>query len=225
MSVIIDQRTTALGLRLPHPSNQLDADVLRLINALQAIDSACAAGFISAGEREKLATIAAGATVNATDDQLRARSSHTGTQAISTITNLQAVLDDLQTSINGKQAALVSGINIKTVGGQSLLGAGNVTVQQWARSTSTTAHDNADLADGTRYDVESGTGRYLPNAPAIGFRVALIDGANLFGAGTWVLRRRNANHLINNRAEDCVFNFNAGIVSVEYTANNRWALA
>ena len=225
MSAIIDRRTTALGLRLPHPSNQLDADVLRLIDALQAIDSACAAGFISAGEREKLASIAAGATVNAPDDQLRARSSHTGTQAISTIANLQAVLDALQTSINGKQDALVSGTSIKTVGGQSLLGEGNVTVQQWARSTSTTAHDNTDLEDGTRYDVTSGTGRYLPNAPAIGFRVALIDGANLFGAGTWVLRRRNANHRINNLAEDCVFNFNAGIVSVEYTAANRWALA
>ena len=51
--------------------------------------------------------------------QLRARSSHTGTQAISTVDGLQSALD-------GKQAALVSGTNIKTVGGQSLLGSGNV---------------------------------------------------------------------------------------------------
>ena len=51
--------------------------------------------------------------------QLRARSSHTGTQAISTVDGLQSALD-------GKQAALVSGINLKTVGGQSLLGSGNV---------------------------------------------------------------------------------------------------
>ena len=51
--------------------------------------------------------------------QLRARSSHTGTQAISTVEGLQSALD-------GKQTALVSGTNIKTVGGQSLLGSGNV---------------------------------------------------------------------------------------------------
>ena len=51
--------------------------------------------------------------------QLRARRSHTGTQAISTVDGLQSALD-------GKQAALVSGTNIKTVGGQSLLGSGNV---------------------------------------------------------------------------------------------------
>ena len=102
MSDIIDQRTPALGLRLPHPSNRLEADVLRLIAALQAIDSACAAGFISAGEREKLATIAAGATVNATDAALRARSTHTGTQAMGTIDGLAAALDGKQ----GKPASL-----------------------------------------------------------------------------------------------------------------------
>lgn len=46
----------------------------------------------------KLATIASGATANSTDAQLRNRSSHTGTQSIDTIS-------DLQTALNSKQAA------------------------------------------------------------------------------------------------------------------------
>lgn len=41
----------------------------------------------------KLATIATGATANATDAQLRDRATHTGTQAISTVSGLQGALD------------------------------------------------------------------------------------------------------------------------------------
>ncbi len=69
----------------------------------------------------KLNGIATGATANATDAQLRDRSTHTGTQAISTVTGLQAALD-------GKQATLVSGSNIKTVGGVSVLGSGDIPI-------------------------------------------------------------------------------------------------
>lgn len=47
----------------------------------------------TAAEKTKLAGIAAGATKNATDAQLRDRGSHTGTQAISTIAGLQTALD------------------------------------------------------------------------------------------------------------------------------------
>lgn len=44
-------------------------------------------------EQTKLAGIASGATVNATDAQLRDRATHTGTQAISTVNGLQLALD------------------------------------------------------------------------------------------------------------------------------------
>lgn len=44
-------------------------------------------------ERAKLAGIAAGATANASDDALRDRDSHTGEQAIATVTGLQDALD------------------------------------------------------------------------------------------------------------------------------------
>lgn len=46
----------------------------------------------------KLATIAEDATANATDAQLRDRATHTGTQAISTVSGLQVALDGKQPS-------------------------------------------------------------------------------------------------------------------------------
>jgi hypothetical protein len=49
---------------------------------------------ITSAERTKLAGVQEGATANATDAQLRDRATHTGTQAISTITNLQTNLDN-----------------------------------------------------------------------------------------------------------------------------------
>lgn len=70
-------------------------------------------------ERVKLANVAEQATKNATDADLRDRASHTGIQAIATVSGLPEAL-------GGKQPTLVSGANIKTVNGQSLLGAGNI---------------------------------------------------------------------------------------------------
>ena len=58
-------------------------------------------------ERTKLSAIAAGATANATDAQLRDRATHTGAQAISTITGLQTALD-------GKAATLGANDNYVT---------------------------------------------------------------------------------------------------------------
>jgi len=43
------------------------------------------------------------------------------------ITGTLSSQTDLQTALNGKQATLVSGTNIKTVNGNSLLGSGNIT--------------------------------------------------------------------------------------------------
>jgi chitinase len=78
-------------------------------------------GVLSGADRTKLDGIAAGATANSTDAQLRDRATHTGTQAQSTVVNL---VSDLA----AKQAALVSGTNIKTVAGVSVLGSGDLAV-------------------------------------------------------------------------------------------------
>ena len=74
-------------------------------------------------ERVKLANIAEQATQNAADDQLRDRSTHTGAQAISTITGLE-------TALAGKQAALESGVTIKTLNGVPILGEGDIPLAQ-----------------------------------------------------------------------------------------------
>lgn len=60
------------------------------------------AGLMLPAEKTKLAGVATGATANATDAQLRARGTHTGTQAIATIDNLQASLDGKADLVDGK---------------------------------------------------------------------------------------------------------------------------
>lgn len=78
-------------------------------------------------DRSKLAGIAAGATANATDAQLRDRAAHTGTQGIATVTGLQAALD-------GKQPAT----SFKTINGQAITGAGDIAIPAGANGTSIT---------------------------------------------------------------------------------------
>jgi hypothetical protein len=56
------------------------------------------AGKLSAGDKTKIDSIASNATANASDAELRDRATHTGEQAISTVTGLQTALD-------GKEAA------------------------------------------------------------------------------------------------------------------------
>jgi hypothetical protein len=75
----------------------------------------------------KLAGITLGATANSTDLVLKDRANHTGTQPLNSIAGLASALAD-------KQAALVPGITLKTVGGQSLIGSGNIPMSGGASS-------------------------------------------------------------------------------------------
>lgn len=59
----------------------------------QRVRQAIAAWWAGSADKTKLDGIAAGATVNSTDATLLSRSNHTGTQAISTVSGLQAALD------------------------------------------------------------------------------------------------------------------------------------
>lgn len=58
------------------------------------------AGLMSATDKTKLNSISTGATANSTDSALRDRSTHTGTQSISTIINLQNTLDAKEPILN-----------------------------------------------------------------------------------------------------------------------------
>ena len=91
----------------PHPQYQTQAEgdarysltghdhsgVYAPVNHNHAEATALVAGFLAASDKAKIDGIAAGATQNATDAQLRDRATHTGSQAIGTVTGLQAALD------------------------------------------------------------------------------------------------------------------------------------
>lgn len=66
----------------------------------QRVRQAIAAWWSGSSDKNKLDGIATGATANATDAQLRDRSTHTGAQAISTVTGLQTALDAKEPSIS-----------------------------------------------------------------------------------------------------------------------------
>lgn len=70
--------------------------------ASTAVATTSVNGLLAFADKVKLDGIAAGATANATDSALRDRATHTGAQAISTVTGLQAALD-------AKEATLASG--------------------------------------------------------------------------------------------------------------------
>lgn len=87
-------------------------------------------GFMSSTDKVKLNGVATGATANSTDATLLNRANHTGTQSQSTITNLT-------TDLSAKQDLLVNTVNIKSVNGTSLLGAGNIVVSSGGSTTFT----------------------------------------------------------------------------------------
>lgn len=86
--------------------------------------------YFTSSEKLKLSGVASGATANDTDANLKSRANHTGSQAISTVTNLQATLDGKATAAQGAKAdtavqpaAIASLVpNTRTVAGKPLSG-------------------------------------------------------------------------------------------------------
>ena len=83
----------------PNPGFAVDMATQAELDAVNAakVDKVAGKGLstedYTTAEKNKLAGIASGATANATDAQLRDRATHTGSQAISTVTGLQGALD------------------------------------------------------------------------------------------------------------------------------------
>ncbi|MBD2161435.1 hypothetical protein H6F46_12110 [Limnothrix sp. FACHB-1083] len=87
--------------QLAQPSGVASLDPSGLVPVAQLpIVTTSIAGAMTAADKAKLDGVAAGATANATDAQLRDRATHTGTQAIATITGLQAALDAKAASVH-----------------------------------------------------------------------------------------------------------------------------
>lgn len=153
----------------------------------------------SDAEQAKLAAIAAGATANATNAELRDRSTHTGTQTASTISDfaatvratvltglslvssaavaatdsalvawgkLQRQINDLVTAVAGKQETLVSGTNIKTVNGYSLLGAGDLVIASMPVVQTFTGAKTLALTDINTYSVSQDATAQAVTLPA-----------------------------------------------------------
>ena len=72
-------------------------------------------------EQTKLAGIATGATANSTDAVLLARSNHTGSQAISTITSLQTSLDGKEVSTNKDATSGYAGLTLFKINFKNVL--------------------------------------------------------------------------------------------------------
>lgn len=83
--------------------------------------TASAAGALTSSDKTKLDGVASGATANSTDAQLRDRSSHTGSQAIATVTNLQTTLDGKASATNGG----LEGVSQVTASGATTLNLAN----------------------------------------------------------------------------------------------------
>lgn len=98
--------------------------------------------------KSKLDGIADNATANQTDTYLLNRANHTGSQGAATITqdsNNRFVSDTEKSNWNGKQDTLISGTNIKTVNGTSIVGAGNVTISGGPANTDALSEGSTNL--------------------------------------------------------------------------------
>jgi len=162
------------------------------------------AGLESAADKTKLNGIASGATVNATDAQLRDRASHTGTQAAATITGLgtaapldvaaagdasasQVVtgndsrLSDARTPTAHSQAA--STISDSTAAGRTLLTAADAAAQRAAMGAAASGAIGSSGLTMTAGILgrESGTG--APQIYSIGSGLAIVGGALVVTAG------------------------------------------
>jgi hypothetical protein len=112
------------------------------------------ASFTTAQEA-KLSGIATAATANSPDATLLNRANHTGTQLAATISDFNASADArVVAGITGKQNTLVSGTNIKTVNGNSLLGSGDLSIGGGGGNTNLSTANNT----ATSIDIVSDTG-------------------------------------------------------------------
>lgn len=70
----------------------------------------------------------------------------------------QSKISGLETALSGKQATLISGTNIKTVGGSSLLGSGDIAISVNESFVSLTSIASIDLSAGSWFNISiSGT--------------------------------------------------------------------
>lgn len=163
-------------------------------DATIAAATTSAAGVMTAADKTKLDAISSGATANQTDTYLLNRANHTGTQAISTVTNLQTSLD--------AKADLAYTFNNQTGTAYTLVAsdAGKFLTLTNTSPVTLTVPTNASVAFplGTRiYMSQLGTGQ-VTVMPAAGVTVNAVPGRNIaaqfggaelvkYATDTWLL--------------------------------------
>lgn len=146
---MIDDRTAHLNLPLPNQGNDLADDVARLRIALTSVDGAINAiqtllssNDINLDTLQEVVNLlkADGATLVSLVDSIQAHASNTSNPHQVTKTQVglgnvdntsdanKPVSTAMQTALDAKQAALVSGTNIKTINGNSLPGSGDIAI-------------------------------------------------------------------------------------------------
>ena len=184
--------------RATHTGTQAIATVVGLQGALDAkVDKVAGKQLstedYSTAEKSKLAAVAAGATANATDAQLRDRSTHTGTQAIATVAGLQDALDAKVAVVAGK------GLSTEdfTTAEKNKLAALSPTYE--VKTASFTAVNGGVYACNTTAGPFAMT---LPAAPQVGWQVTVLDYAGTFDVKNLTVERNGKNIL--GLAEDYV---------------------
>jgi len=114
-----------------------------------------------------------------------------------------------------KQDALVSGTNIKTVNGDSLLGSGNLAVSGGLEYSVKTANYTAVDKQGVLADTSGGAFTVtLPATPSAGAQVVVADAGNSWGTNNLTVGRNSST--IGGLAEDLVCNITGASVQFVY---------
>lgn len=187
---------------MPHPENRLEDDVLRLRGALNSIDGAVQYLDQSMASQALATTQALAQHSNSTNQQISALQTAIANKAV----DLQAV----SRSSNSIQAV-----------------AGQVGLTRLRQAHSHSEFNGRPLEAGVEYSLFTAIihSRPLPAAPELGDTIVLTDPWGFWQRSNFTLKRGNAQHLINARAEDVVFNVNCWRVTLTYAWINNWTLS
>lgn len=210
--------TPHLGLPLPHPANTLEVDNPRLREALGMIDQVAhdmGQAIEASASQEALQALAQ--STGQTIDQLQQQTEEVLLQQALRIQQLAQDIADKSVDLE----AVAEATNAQQAR------AGIVALGRLVQAPATSATNGVPLEPGMDYALfaDAVYSRPLPQQPQIGDRIRLRDPSGDWKLGRFTLSRGNADHKINGRQEDVVFNARVWRVELEYTDQNCWVMS